>query len=141
MTDASKPELVYVTEIRATADRVWRGLTDPEFTARYWYGTRLESDWHEGSTITFHKPQGEPDVGTVLRADPPRRLEFTWEVNFGPLKGERASHVAFTIEPHGEGVTLTLVHGGFEPGSKVYEALKGGWPGILSGLKRTLEGV
>jgi uncharacterized protein YndB with AHSA1/START domain len=41
----SNPELVYVHRIKATPEKVWQALTDPAFTARYWYGTRLESDW------------------------------------------------------------------------------------------------
>ena len=140
MSDASKPELVYVTEIRATPEQVWQALTDPAFTERYWYGTRLESDWRVGSPILFRKPQGEPDEGTVLVADRPRKLAFTWQVNFEPLKGERASRVTFTIEPQGDGVKLTTVHDDFDPGSKVFEAMKGGWLGILPGLKKALEG-
>lgn len=140
MSDATKPELVYVTEIRATPEQVWRALTDPAFTARFWYGTRLESDWNVDSPIIFHKPKGEPDTGRVLVVDAPRKLVFAWQVNWGPLKGERASRVTFTIEPQGDGVTLTLVHDDFDAGSKVFEALKGGWPGILAGLKKVLEG-
>ena len=139
MSEATKLELVYVTEIRASADRVWQALTQPAFTERYWYGTRLESDWKAGSPIVFRKPQGDPDEGTVLVADRPRKLVFSWIVNFGPLKGERASRVTFTIDPHGDGVKLTLVHDDFDAGSKVFEALKGGWPAILAGLKKTAE--
>ena len=50
--------------------------SDPEFTPRYWYGTRLEFDWQEGSPILFRKPEGmgEPDTGTVLVADRPTTL-------------------------------------------------------------------
>ncbi|HEX7117503.1 MAG TPA: SRPBCC family protein [Longimicrobiales bacterium] len=140
MSDASRPELVYVTEIRATPEQVWQALTDPAFTERYWYGTRLESEWQTGSRIVFNKPRGEPDEGTVILADPPRKLVFAWQVNWGPLAGERASRVTFTIEPAGDGVKLTLVHDEFDEGSKVFEALKGGWPGILAGLKKSLEG-
>jgi uncharacterized protein YndB with AHSA1/START domain len=136
----AKPELVYVHVIKTTPERAWRALTDPEFTQRYWYGTRLESDWKVGSPVLFHKPQGEPDEGTVLVCDPPRRLSYSWEVTYEPLKGEPPSRVTFTIEPDGVGVKLTLVHDQFDEGSTVYEAMKkGGWPGILALLKKTLE--
>ncbi len=36
-------------------------------------------------------------------------------------------------------VKLTVVHGGFEPGSAVLEAGGGGWPRIVSDLKSLLE--
>jgi uncharacterized protein YndB with AHSA1/START domain len=135
----SKPELVYVNHIKSTPEKVWQALTDPAFTARYWYGTRLESDWKVGSTITFVKPQGEPDTGTVLVADKPRKLSFSWHIAWGEMAKERDSRVTFTIEPDGDAVKLTLVHDDFDEGGKAYEALKGGWVGILAGLVKTAE--
>ncbi len=46
---------VYTTYIHATPERVWQGLTDPAFTARYWRhplsgGVSYRSDWKKGST-------------------------------------------------------------------------------------------
>jgi uncharacterized protein YndB with AHSA1/START domain len=135
----TKPELVYVNHIRATPQKVWQALTDPAFTARYWYGARLESDWKVGSPITFVKPQGEPDTGKVLVCEPPRKLSFSWHIVWGEMAKERDSRVTFTIEPDGDGVMLTLVHDDFETPSLVMETLKNGWKGILAGLKKTLE--
>ena len=135
----NKSELVYVNHIRATPERVWQALTDPSFTQRYWYGTRLESDWQVGSPIVFHKPQGEPDTGRVLVADPPKTLSFAWHIAWGEMAKERDSRVTFTIEPDGDGVKLTLVHDDFDEGSKAMEALKSGWRGILAGLKTAAE--
>gem|GEM_PF-4812317 len=34
-------EFVYTTYVRATPDEVWRALTDPEVTSRYWSGLRF----------------------------------------------------------------------------------------------------
>jgi uncharacterized protein YndB with AHSA1/START domain len=135
----SRPELVYVNHIRATPEKVWQGLTDPAFTQRYWYGTRLESDWQVGSPIVFHKPQGEPDTGKVLAADRPRKLSFSWHIAWGEMSQEPDSRVTFTLEPDGDGTKLTLVHDQFIENSKAAEALKNGWKGILAGLKKTLE--
>ena len=138
----SKPELVYVHHIKATPEKVWQALTDPAFTARFWYGTRLESDWKPGSPILFAKPQGmgDPDRGKVLVADKPRTLSFEWtEIGYAPLKGERPSRATFTIEPEAGGVKLTLVHDQFDEGSKVMEAMKNGWPSILGNLVKVVE--
>ena len=137
----AKPELVYVNRIRATPEKVWQALTDPAFTERYWYGTRVESDWQVGSPILFHKPQGEPDTGTVFVADRPRTLSFGWHVAWGDFAKEKDSRVTFTIEPDGDQVKLTLVHDDFEEGSKLMEQMqKGGWPPILAALVEVLEG-
>jgi len=137
----TKTSLVYVNTIAAPPEKVWQGLTDPAFTERYWYGTRVESDWKVGSPITFVKGpgMGAPDTGTVLVADRPRTLSFSWHIAWGEMAKEKDSRVTFTIEPDGTGSKLTLVHDEFEDGSTAAEALKNGWPGILIGLKKTLE--
>ncbi len=139
----AKPELVYVNTIKTTPERLWRALTDPAFTERYWYGTRLESDWRVGSPIVFHKPQGEPDTGKVLIADKPKTLSFSWHVSYGDFAKEKDSRVTFTIDPDGsDHVKLTLVHDEFEEGSALRETMaKGGWPPILANLVNMLEGT
>jgi uncharacterized protein YndB with AHSA1/START domain len=129
----SKPEVVYVIYIRATPQRVWQGLTDPAFTERYWYGTRIVSDWKEGSSITFHTAEGNSDSGKVLTSDPPRRLSFSWRR--GSQQGVRNSRVTFTIETTEDAVKLTLVNDNFDEGSRLPE----GWPKVLSGLKTLIE--
>ncbi|HVZ14959.1 MAG TPA: SRPBCC family protein [Bauldia sp.] len=137
----TKPSLVYVNNIAAPPEKVWQALTDPEFTQRYWYGTRVESDWKVGSPITFVKGpgMGAPDTGRVLVADKPRTLAFSWHIAWGEMAKEKDSRVTFTIEPDGAGSKLTLVHDEFEEGSAAAESLKNGWPAILAGLKKALE--
>ncbi len=135
----SKPELVYVLDIRTTPEKLWDALTNPEVTQQYWYGARLESDWTVGAPITFHKTQGAPDTGVVLVADRPRTLAFSWHISWGDMAKERDSRVTFSIAPTGDGVKLTVVHDELEDGGAVMEAMKNGWRGILAGLKSTLE--
>lgn len=40
----SKPKIGITTYIRSTPDKVWKALTDPEITQRYWFHTRIEPD-------------------------------------------------------------------------------------------------
>ncbi len=69
----NKPEFVYITYIEATPEAVWQALTSPEFTARYWAGRRIESDWQVGSPVRHLRPDGgDFGEGEVLAADPPR---------------------------------------------------------------------
>jgi uncharacterized protein YndB with AHSA1/START domain/DNA-binding transcriptional ArsR family regulator len=149
-----KPSFVYTTYIRTTPEDLWQALTDPEFTERYW-GMHLESDWKVGSTISFvHNGIAVEDAEQiVLEADPPHRLAYTWHTftrawadSWGiseefrvTVAAEPRSKVAFAIEKTDELVKLTVVHDGFEPGSTVFEAVSGGWPMIISGLKTMLE--
>jgi hypothetical protein len=39
------------------------------------------------------------------------------------------------IEPVTQGVKLTVIHDGFEPGSTMVQMVSGGWPDVISSLK------
>jgi uncharacterized protein YndB with AHSA1/START domain/DNA-binding transcriptional ArsR family regulator len=153
-----KPSFVYATYIRTTPERLWQALTEPAFTERYW-GLTLESDWKPGSSVTLRQwglTIADPDQ-VVLEAEPYRRLAYTWHtftpewqakaaelVGFPPeflqrIAAEPRSKVAFEIDDLGTFVKLTVIHDGFEPGSKVLETISQGWPHILSNLKTLLE--
>lgn len=129
---------VYQADIRATPERVWRSLTDPELTQKYYFGTRVESDWKQKSRVRYLNAKGSADVeGEVLEFDPPRRLVTTFRPAWAPdVSGSPASTVAWEITPKGSGESrLTLTHTGFaQP-----DSLRDAWQGTLAGLKQLLE--
>ncbi len=155
-TEMDRPEFVYTTYIRTTPEQLWRGLTEPAFTRRYW-GLALESDWKTGSPVTVQLDKDGVTIAdpaqVVLESDPYRRLAYTWHT-FTPqwaaaysisadqlarFASEPRSRVAFDIEPLGDYVRLTVVHDGFEPGSAVLAGVAQGWPMLMSSLKSLLE--
>lgn len=155
-TAMDKPEFVYTTYIRTTPEQLWRGLTDPAFTRRYWR-LAFESDWTTGSAYTLRLDQGDVVIAdpaqVVLESDPYRRLSYTWHT-FTPewaaayqisdeylarVASEPRSTVTFDLEPAGDLVKLTVRHDGFGPGSAVLPGISEGWPRILSGLKTLME--
>jgi uncharacterized protein YndB with AHSA1/START domain/DNA-binding transcriptional ArsR family regulator len=149
-----KPTFVYTTYIRTTPERLWRALTEPEFTRRYW-GATFQTDWQAGSPMTWN--QFDVTIAdheqVVLESEPYRRLSYSWHT-FTPeladsigltdeararIAAEARSKVTFEIEPLGELVKLTVVHDGFDPDSVVVTMVGQGWPRILSDLKTLLE--
>jgi uncharacterized protein YndB with AHSA1/START domain/DNA-binding transcriptional ArsR family regulator len=153
-TTVDKPSFVYTTYIRTTPERLWQALTDPAFTDRYW-NTTFETDWLPGSTMVWHNHGvtiADADQ-VVVEADPYQRVSYTWH-SFTPelaerfgwddelrttLEAERRSKVTFEIEPEDGQVRLTVIHDGFEPGSRVHEMVSGGWPRVVAALKTLLE--
>lgn len=132
---------VYVTFIRTTPAALWQALIDPELTPRYWLGVRQEAEWRAGGAWKLILPDGRvADTGEVLEFNPPRRLALRWRNEFLPeLKEEGWSRCTMDIEPAGEAVKLTVTHSMDREGSKLIEAISGGWPLILSNLKSLLE--
>jgi uncharacterized protein YndB with AHSA1/START domain len=143
------PSFVYTTYIQTSPERLWRALTEPEFTHRYW-GATLESDWQVGSQVafTFRGVKVVDPEQVVLESDPYRRLSYTWHTMTDELaakiglsaedtshtQGEMRSKVVFDLEDQGQLVKLSIVHDGFEP-----RLVSTGWPQVLSGLKTLLE--
>nr|WP_036495831.1 metalloregulator ArsR/SmtB family transcription factor [Nocardia sp. BMG111209] len=147
-------EFVYTTYIRTTPEQLWRALTEPAFTRRYW-GVSFDTDWRPGSELVWHEKNwtGKDPEQKVLESDPYRRLSYTWHtftpefaaaMDLDPEQvpawaREPRSRVTFELEPQGESVKLTVVHGNFAPGSGLLTAISGGWPHILANLKTLLE--
>jgi uncharacterized protein YndB with AHSA1/START domain len=144
MAKHAKPSFSYHVHIAATPDSVWRALTDGVLTRQYWYGRRAESDWKVGSPVTFwyDSADGEAvsDRGIVLESVRPRRLSYTWQVQFKEsMRDENPSRVTFEIEPEGEDAKLTVTHDDLEAGGEVLPSVRNGWPAILCSLKSLLE--
>jgi DNA-binding transcriptional ArsR family regulator/uncharacterized protein YndB with AHSA1/START domain len=155
-TSMDRPEFVYTSYIRTTPEQLWRGLTDPAFTQRYW-GLAWDTDWKPGSAMTLKLDKDGVTIAdpaqVVLESDPYRRLSYAWhtftpewaaaydmsEEYLAKVAAEPRSKVTFDIEPLGEYVRLTVVHDGFEEGSAVLPDISQGWPMVMSSLKSLLE--
>ncbi len=153
-TTVNDRQFVYTTYIKAPPELVWKGLTDPAFTSRYW-GIDLVTDWKVGSPITWeHRGVTiEDPEQRVLEYDPFRRLAYTWHT-FTPelaeslgvdperqaaLAAETRSHASFDLEPDGEICKLTVVHEFFEDDSIMATMVSQGWPRVFAELKTLLE--
>ena len=141
-TDVTNVTQIYQVFIRATPEQIWDGITKPEFTSKYFYGTRAEYDLRPGGA--FRSLSGDSDEvlveGEVLEVDAPRKLVQTWRFLYDPeLAGEGFTRVTWEIEPEDGGITkLTAIHE-LEGAPKTAEHVSGGWSYILSGLKTLLE--
>jgi uncharacterized protein YndB with AHSA1/START domain len=134
-------QFVYVTYIRTTPEKLWRALTDPEFTRRYWVQTWQDCEWKVGATWRLMKPDGRAaDTGEVLEIEPGRRLVLSWRNELFPdAHAEGHSRLTYEIEPVGESVKLTVIHEMDKPASKLIGMVSNGWPHILASLKSLLE--
>lgn len=132
---------VFVVYIRTTAEKLWDGLTTPEFTRRYFHATAIESDWKAGSPVTYKLPDGALAVeGKVLACERLKKLSISWAFRYSPdVAGDPPSRVTFEIEPVGDSCKLTVTHDEFATETATFKAVGGGWPGILSSLKSLLE--
>ena len=129
----------YVTFVGATPERVWRALTDPEESARYW-DHRNVSDHQPGSRWEHRRTDADGTVdieGRVLESEPPKQLVMDWFAP-GELDTGHAERVSFELEPFRDLVRLTVTHAGC-PDEAVRDEVAAAWPAILSNLKTLIE--
>lgn len=141
MTDTGNSSFVYVTYIRTTPEQLWTTLTSPAFAEQYWRGAHPEAEWKLGGSWKLVFPDGRvADAGEIVAFEPSKRLAIRWRHEWKPeLKAEGWSLCTMEIEPVDEAVKLTVTHSIERSGSKLIDAVSGGWPQILSNLKSLLE--
>ena len=133
-------EKVFEIYIKTTPERLWAAITDSEMRRKYWFGVGVISDWTPGSRYAAVHPRSPAAIheGENLEVDPPRRLvqSFTalWSED---VTAEGTSRVTWEIEPVGDSCRLRVTHDQLH--AEASEALYGGWPMVLSGLKTWIE--
>jgi uncharacterized protein YndB with AHSA1/START domain len=133
---------IYQVFIKATPEQIWEAITNPEFTQKYLYGTRVDYDLRPGGAFrSISSESGQALVeGEVLELDEPKKLVQTWRFLYDPeLADEGFTRVTWEIEEGEGGVAkLTATHE-LEGAPKTALHVSGGWSYILSGLKTLLE--
>lgn len=129
--------------INASRQAVWQALMSPDAIKEYMFGARVDSDWREGSPISWKGEwQGKPyeDKGTILHVRPERRLQYS---HYSPLSGlpDAPEHYhTVTIELAGNGteteVMLAQDHNATEAARMHSEK---NWKMMLDGLKKYVE--
>ena len=137
-----KPAIVYTIYIAATPEKVWQALTSAEFSRQYFFGNSVEIDLRVGGAFIVRTPDGALHIsGEVFECDPPKKLTFTFNVNWPALVEKLGpTLVTYEIEPVGEVVKLTLLQSHDRPiDDDILSGGRQGWPAILSSLKSVLE--
>jgi len=157
-TTEARTTQVFRIYIKATPEKVWAAITDPEWNARYGYPGTTEYDLRPGGKVRALMPaemveaMGVPAVGCdgeVIECDPPHRLVQSYRFLFSPeQEAEGFREVTWELSPEDGGITrLTVTHdvtdapiaaAMIEGSTKLAEG-GGGWNWILSGLKTVLE--
>ncbi len=118
---------------------VWPYLADGALWAR-WQGVRAHVDARPGGACEIEMPNGTTASGTVLVADPPHRLVFTWGFAGAPAEmAPGSSTVEITLTPAGDGTLIALVHRDLpEPMQPDHEK---GWHHYLDRLTHVATGA
>src|SRR5262245_5935437 len=131
---------IYQVFTKASPERVWESITRPEFTERYFHGSRIEIT---AQRRVSRAPDGSARGDSpVFEYDPPRRLVHEWRPLYDPdVAAEQPSRVSWEIEPQEGGDSqLNMTNDIADNSPRTAESVSGeGWMFVLSGLKTLLE--
>lgn len=130
-------------EIAASSADVWDALVNPAAAKKYFFGADIQSDWMEGSPITF---TGEfngtffHEKGTILHCQPYRFLQYShWsDLEQLPDLPENYRNWTFRIESGGPNVVLSVVEDNIPDETKRARSDEF-WSGVLTTIKRIVE--
>ena len=130
-------------DIRATQERVWKALVNPQAIKQYMFGAQVTSDWRVGSAIVWKGEwNGKPyeDKGKILQFEPGRKLQYS---HFSPLSGKPDSpenYHTVTIELSPDGVqTYVALQQDNNPTEDARETSEKNWNTMLAALKQFIE--
>jgi len=125
-------EITMDIEIAASAEVVFRALTDPQQLVAWFGGSKhWELDLRIGgkwlATGYDESCGGDWEMqGEVIELDPPRFLAYTWRTNVEHDLGLQ-TEVRYELERTDKGTRLRLIHKGFGDNREAFEAYRGGW--------------
>jgi uncharacterized protein YndB with AHSA1/START domain len=129
--------------VDASREAVWEALTSPDQVEKYFFGTRLSTDWQVGSPLTFRgewKGQAYEDRGTVLAFDPPRSLSFNYWSSFSTIEDtpDNRQILRYELEEAETGVRVTLHQSNIDTQEHADHSAQN-WKMVLDGLKKFVE--
>jgi uncharacterized protein YndB with AHSA1/START domain len=130
-------------QISASPQQVWDALTDPDAISTFMFGAKVDTDWEEGSPITWSGDyDGTPyqDKGEILEVDESNRLRMT---HYSPLTGEddvpeNYHTLDYRLTDEGETTRLTLDQDGNDSAEQA-EQFAANWQTMLDQVKEYVE--
>jgi len=132
---------VYTVFIKAPPERVWQAITDGDDTIRYYYGTRVVSDWAAGAPIRYDYPDGSVAAdGEIMAIDSGREVTMTFHPRWSPeIDAEGPVRMTWSVDGTDDGGSRLTVTSALVPGSRTDAEFRDGVAFIVSGLKTLVE--
>lgn len=131
-------------EISASPAQVWAALTDPKLIKRYMFGSEVETDWQQGSSIVWkgeYEGKAYEDKGEIVEIETERRLKVT---HFSPLSGQEDvpdnyHTLVYDLRRNGDKTHISLSQDKNATEGEA-ERAKGNWEMMLGALRAVVEG-
>lgn len=136
-------KLTTSVNINSSVHKVWFALTDKEMIKQYFWGTETNTDWKEGSPISFSgiwEGTTYEDKGFILKIEKEKVFKHSyWSSFWGTdYNVEDFSIITYDLTKDGKNTILNVTQEGFKDEQSRDHSI-GNWKGILDNIKNLLE--
>ena len=134
--------ITYKTIVKASPQKTWEALTNPELVKQYFFGSILTTSWEPGSPIYFTGDwEGKPyrDKGVVQQFIPNQFLSYTYLSNWSGLPDEPDNYlmVTYELEANEEGTLLKITQSNYDA-TRAEHSLNN-WKQVMDKMKKLIE--
>ncbi len=132
----------YKTTIKASIEKVWDALINPEMVKQYFFGSSQETDWKIGSSILWtgeYEGTKYVDKGKVLEFLPNDKLSYSYLSSWSGLddKPENYLLVTYEVKVLGNGTELIITQSNYDEEKAKHSTEN--WAVVIDGLKKIVE--
>jgi uncharacterized protein YndB with AHSA1/START domain len=148
LVDLAAGGVLATVDIAASAERVFRALSDPKELIQWWGSPetyrahRWDADFRVGGKwrVEGRSATGQPysASGEFLEITPPRRLVQTWSYDWDAGKNQPPTRLTYTLEDVPGGTRVTVRHEGFASPDDCHSH-GAGWERVLRWLESYIE--
>ncbi len=136
-------KLTVSIDLNSSIDKVWFTLTDKEMIKQYFWGTETNTDWKEGSPISFTgtwEGTAYEDKGFILKLEKGKIFKHSYWSSFWGTEynADDVSIITYEVSKNGQLTTLTVTQEGFKD-QKSHDHSVESWKVILNNIKNLLE--
>jgi len=129
--------------IDASPVRIWEALIKPEIAKEYFFGAEIQTDWKEGSPITFkgeYNGNKYEEKGILLNVKPNTQLQYSHWSHFDGLPDTPENYRIWTFDiTEKNGTTLLTISEDSIPTEKQKNRSDEFWKEVLLKIKKIVE--
>ncbi len=129
--------------IDASPPRIWEALIRPEIAKEYFFGAEIETDWKEGSLITFkgeYNGNKYEEKGVLINVEPNTQLQYSHWSHFDGLSDTPENYRIWTFDiSEKNGTAVLTISEDNIPTEKQKKRSDEFWREVLLKIKRIVE--
>lgn len=138
----TKHQTKYQTTVKASLEKVWDALINPEMVRQYFFGSNQETTWEVGSPILWtgeYEGQTYVDKGIVLEFIPNEKVSYSYLSSWSGLEDNPDNYLLVTCEVKSmnDGTELTITQSNYDEEKAKHSSEN--WAVVIDGMKKLIE--